>query len=69
MVYIFCMIYELCDEYDPVVRQPAHYHRIQRFNTSAFLQTIFTVMRGVTVKGLDLLTQNCNTVTVVKNCA
>jgi len=26
-------------------------------------------MRGVTVKGLDLLTQNCNTVTVVKNCA
>jgi len=37
------------------------------FTTSLLLQASCTLMSGVTLKGGDLLTQNCTSVTVVKN--
>jgi hypothetical protein len=37
------------------------------FTTSVLLQASCTVMSDVTVKGGDLLTQNCTSVTVVKS--
>jgi len=38
------------------------------FSTSVLLQSSCTVMSDVTLKGEDLLTQNCTSVTVVNNC-
>ena len=38
------------------------------FTTSVLLQVSCTVVSDVTLKGGDLLTQNCTSVTVVRNC-
>ena len=39
----------------------------KEFTTSVLLQASCVVMSDVTLKGGDLLTQNCTSVTVVKN--